>query len=106
MIALTIIIKSTETTDNPGLKAMAKLCLNSLWGKFGQRGDLDHREYYHEAQRTKFIQKKPDPRFKIKSWYIIKEHCVELKSGDVEQAQWIMQLSLRLQLLLRQRTTE
>ena len=22
---------------NPGLKAVAKLCLNSLWGKFGQR---------------------------------------------------------------------
>ncbi len=87
MIGLTITIKSKETADNPGLKAMAKLCLNSLWGKFGQRGDLDHHEYYHEAQRTKFIQKILDPRFKIKSWDIINEHCVELKSGDVEQAQ-------------------
>jgi len=26
-------------TKNPGLKAVAKLCLNSLWGKFGQRNN-------------------------------------------------------------------
>ena len=25
--------------NNPGLKAVAKLCLNSLWGKFGQRNN-------------------------------------------------------------------
>ena len=27
----------TKIVDNPGLKNVAKLFLNSLWGKFGQR---------------------------------------------------------------------
>lgn len=29
-------LKSEECCNNPGLKQIAKLCLNSLWGKFGQ----------------------------------------------------------------------
>ena len=37
---LDISITPSETSSNPGLKALAKLCLNSLWGKFGQRDDL------------------------------------------------------------------
>jgi hypothetical protein len=30
-------IKSENTRKNPGMKQVAKICLNSLWGKFGQR---------------------------------------------------------------------
>jgi len=41
---LDIVIKPEETSDNPGMKALAKLCLNSLWGKFGQRSDLPKSE--------------------------------------------------------------
>jgi len=32
--------------NNPGLRSLAKLCLNSFWGKFGQRNNLDQVEYY------------------------------------------------------------
>ena len=32
--------------SNPGLRAIAKLCLNSLWGKFGQRNNM---------RQTKFV---------------------------------------------------
>ena len=30
---------------NPGMRAIAKLCLNSLWGKFGQRTNLPNTTY-------------------------------------------------------------
>ena len=30
---------------NPGMRAIAKLCLNSLWGKFGQRNNMMQTEY-------------------------------------------------------------
>src|SRR5271156_2551125 len=30
---------------NPGLRQLAKLCLNSFWGKFGQRNNLTQVEY-------------------------------------------------------------
>ena len=34
---LDINIVSANTCDNPGLRGVAKLFLNSLWGKFGNR---------------------------------------------------------------------
>ena len=41
-LGLTIHINPEETAKNPGMKQMAKLCLNSLWGKFGQRSGMDN----------------------------------------------------------------
>ena len=35
---------------NAGLRSIAKLCLNSLWGKFGQRSKMS---------QTKYVQKSP-----------------------------------------------
>ena len=34
-------IKPENTCKNPGLRQVAKICLNSLWGKFGQRCGMD-----------------------------------------------------------------
>ena len=31
------VISPEKTVNNPGLRPVAKICLNSLWGKFGQR---------------------------------------------------------------------
>jgi hypothetical protein len=83
---LNIHIRSKETCLNPGLKTMSKLCLNSLWGKFGQSNDLDHREYFRDEEYNKFVRKFMDPRNKIKSWDVIGD-CVELKYGDASEAQ-------------------
>lgn len=41
---LNITISPEECSKNPGLKALAKLNLNSLWGKFGMRDDLPKRK--------------------------------------------------------------
>ena len=65
---------------------MSKLCLNSLWGKFGQSNDLDHREYFRDADYNKFVRKCADPRNKIKAWDIIGD-VVELRYGDTSEAQ-------------------
>ncbi|XP_022201924.1 uncharacterized protein LOC120353948 [Nilaparvata lugens] len=35
--------------DNPGKRAVAKICLNSLWGKFGQRTNMTQTKYVTEA---------------------------------------------------------
>ena len=37
-------IKPEDTCENSGLRQIAKLCLNSLWGKFGQRTNLGKSE--------------------------------------------------------------
>jgi hypothetical protein len=35
--------------DNPGLRAVAKLCMNSLWGKFSQRPNMTQTSLFHDA---------------------------------------------------------
>ena len=38
-------IELGELTYNEGLRFISKLCLNSLWGKFGQNPKLTKKEY-------------------------------------------------------------
>ena len=41
-------IELGEISHNKGLRFISKLCLNSLWGKFGQADKLYHKEYVTE----------------------------------------------------------
>ena len=34
---------------NAGLRSISKLCLNSLWGKFGQRSNISQMKYVTEV---------------------------------------------------------
>ena len=43
--AKTFGIELGELKENPGLRFIAKICLNSLWGKFGQNAKIRHSEY-------------------------------------------------------------
>jgi hypothetical protein len=38
-------IELGELKENPGLRFISKICLNSLWGKFGQNPKVKHSEY-------------------------------------------------------------
>ena len=38
-------IELDKLEENPGLRFIAKICLNSLWGKFGQNPKEKHTEY-------------------------------------------------------------
>jgi hypothetical protein len=40
-LGFTLKIKKEDCKNNPGLRMISKICLNSLWGKFGQRADLE-----------------------------------------------------------------
>ena len=58
-------IKPEDTRKNPGLRAIAKLCLNSLWGKFGQRANLSSYDFYYDY--NKLLLKMNDNTVKDKS---------------------------------------
>ena len=70
-------IKSENTKKNPGMKQLAKICLNSLWGKFGQRTTLDSYEYINEW--NKVLLNITNTKIKTNSWHIINDKCVELR---------------------------
>ena len=65
-------IVSESTSKNPGMKQLAKICLNSLWGKFGQRTTLDSYEYITDWNRM-LLQINND-NVKTNSWHIINEY--------------------------------
>lgn len=48
---LDISLEKDKIQDNPGKRAVAKICLNSLWGKFGQRQNLSKTEYVTDIRR-------------------------------------------------------
>ena len=49
-----IVLDNNNITRNPGLRSVAKLCLNSFWGKFGQRSNLPTTEIVESPQRFAF----------------------------------------------------
>ena len=61
---------------NPGLRSLAKLCLNSVYGKFGQRADLRRTKYISSDSElyTLFL----DPSKKIQDFSIISESVMQV----------------------------
>jgi hypothetical protein len=48
-----IMLNKTHIECNPGLRTIAKLALNSFWGKFGQRNNLDQLEYITHPEQLR-----------------------------------------------------
>jgi len=48
---LDICLDKEKIQNNPGKRAVAKICLNSLWGKFGQRQNMSKTEYVTDIKR-------------------------------------------------------
>ena len=48
---LDITLEKDKIKDNSGKRAVAKICLNSLWGKFGQRQNMSQTEYVTDIKR-------------------------------------------------------
>ena len=53
-------IKKEDLIKNPGMRALMKIQLNSLWGKFGQRNDLEASEYFTSENIGNFWRKMRD----------------------------------------------
>ena len=66
-----------KITKNKGLRAIAKLCLNSLWGKFGQNTNLSKTEYL--GDKAAFIKLCSDNRKQVDNWTIFDNGKMEIK---------------------------
>ena len=66
---------------NPGLRALAKLCLNSFLGKFGQRLNLKQSQFYHEKEADAFFRVLSDPTKEVQNFHIV--------ANDTIQVEWI-----------------
>ena len=80
-LGFTFIIKPENTKKNPGLKQVAKICLNSLWGKFGQRCGMDDYDFFTDYNKmiNKFVN---NNKIIPQTWNIINKNCVELRFSE------------------------
>lgn len=67
---------------NPGLRSLAKICLNSFWGKFGQRTNMKQTSFLYEHEPDKFFQLISDPRKDVKDFHIISDDIIQLEYLD------------------------
>ena len=81
-IGVNINLDYKNCSENPGMRAISKLFLNALWGKFGMRSNLDQREFISDY--TSFVRKCTDPKIKKSTFDIINENCVEFIYKSVE----------------------
>jgi len=61
---------------NPGKRAVSKLCLNSLWGKFGQRSNMPNTEFIDDPLR--FYEILADERLTDKHVFYISDDMVQV----------------------------
>ena len=76
-----VLLDQNSIVKNPGKRALAKLCLNSFWGKFGQRLNMRQTKIYHESQANLFFQVFSDPTKEPLNFHIL--------SNDMIQIEWI-----------------
>ncbi|XP_011684671.1 PREDICTED: uncharacterized protein LOC105448010, partial [Wasmannia auropunctata] len=55
-----IVLNRDNIARNPGLRSVAKLCLNSFWGKFGQRSNLPQTEIIKDYQQFVALLMNPE----------------------------------------------
>ena len=60
------------------MRNIAKLCLNALWGKFGQNGDKNDYDshFSHESLVKQLIN---NSNIIPQDWHIVNDNCVELR---------------------------
>ena len=81
-------LDSKNIIYNPGLRSVAKLCLNSFWGKFGQRGNLLRTSIIHDYDSL--VKLFGDPEIDIcqilsaneNILYVTSEYKTEVESGS------------------------
>jgi len=69
-------IKVEEIDDNPGLRALGKSCLNTLWGKFCQ--DLMKSQTVYITDPKQYFELLLDDRYSIDSVNIISDDMLEV----------------------------
>ena len=70
-------IKPENCVKNAGMRMIAKICLNSLWGKFGQNPSLESYEFI-DSYNT-LLRRMLDPKLDTKDIHIINDNCVEYR---------------------------
>lgn len=79
-----ILLEYDKIAYNPGLRLMAKLLLNSLWGKFGQRENLPKTEVV--KSRSRFMTLLTCPEIEVTGIIPINNDCIYVNYIESERS--------------------
>ena len=77
-------LDADKISKNPALRSIAKLILNSFWGKFGQNTRKSKTSFFHESEADKFFQCISNPSKTMKDFHIISNDMIQLTWEDSE----------------------
>jgi hypothetical protein len=74
-----------NVTHNPGLRSLAKLLLNSFWGKFGQRQNLTRTQFLNDTQAHVLFRQMADPTVEVVDFHIVDDLNLMLSTQRVSE---------------------
>ena len=72
---------------NPGLRSLAKLCLNSFWGKFGENLAKTQTSFFYDNEAEKFMQMVTNPEKEVYNFHIIADDIIQVEWKEEKESQ-------------------
>jgi hypothetical protein len=72
-----ILLDYNNIKNNPGLRALAKLMLNSFWGKFGQRSNMPQIKYISET--AEYFDMLTSDQILVMGIHFVSDEMVEMR---------------------------
>jgi hypothetical protein len=64
---------------NLGLRSLVTICLNSFWGKFGQRLNMKQSSFLYEHEADKIFQLLTDTRKEVRDFHVISDRIIQME---------------------------
>jgi hypothetical protein len=80
-----VLLDYDKIEKNEGMRSLAKLLLNSFWGRFGMRSNLKQTNFIHESESERFYNLITDPTKEIQLFHIINEDIIQMEWSHTDE---------------------
>jgi hypothetical protein len=81
-----VLLEKDKIKKNLGMKLLAKICLNSLWGKFGQNDELPTTAYIKNDAWFKLLKRHADKKVELKNEILIDDDTLYVSYIEKEES--------------------
>jgi len=81
-----VMLEKNKIKKNNGMKLLAKICLNSLWGKFGQNDELPTTVYIKNDAWFKLLKRHIDNKVELKNEVLIDDETLYVSYIEKEES--------------------
>lgn len=78
-------LDSSKVEHNAGLRSLAKLLLNSFWGKFGQRQNQTKTMFLHDSQASELFGQQTNPTVEVVDFQIVNDENLMLSTKRISE---------------------